>query len=115
MSNSPITTTTEFGKVFSQIDQKLDKIDNRKTHLDKKFEVKLDQLEEKFEAQFNQLDRKTKTQLDKFEEKIDRRLDKMDERFYELDKHLKTPKFVSRSVLVGLIVTILEGLQNFLA
>jgi predicted nuclease with TOPRIM domain len=111
MSNTPIQVTTDLNQILVQIGNKLDKIDE-------KFEAKLDKIEAKFEAKFDKIDEKFDKIDEKFD-KIDERLNKIEvgqARFEEkidgLVKRFEFQEFISRGVVLGLIVAILGGLAK---
>jgi DNA anti-recombination protein RmuC len=89
-----------------------------KEYLDR-FEQKIDKLDEKFEQKLDKLEQK----LDKLDEKFEQKIDKLDEKVDKLsiematvktkldglDKRMENQEFLSRGVLIGLIVAILGG------
>jgi len=97
MSNTPIELTTDLSQVLAQITQKLDQIDQ-------KFEAKLDKIDQKFE-----------TKLDKIDERLNK-LEvgqaKLEEKMEGLGKRFESQEFISRGVVIGLIVAILGGLAK---
>ncbi|MGK7873660.1 MAG: hemolytic enterotoxin [Xenococcaceae cyanobacterium] len=90
MSNTPIQVTTELSQVLERIDLKIDKLDQKIDKLDEKFETKLDKIDERL----------NKLEVGQAEMKGD---------IKALDKRLESQEFVSRGVLVGLIIAILGG------
>ncbi|MGK7874433.1 MAG: hypothetical protein AB4426_14340 [Xenococcaceae cyanobacterium] len=86
MSNTPIQVTTDLSQVLERIEQKIDK-------LDEKFETKLDNLS------------KDVTELRVGQARLEEKVD-------GLAKRVESQEFISRGVLIGLIVAILGGLAK---
>ncbi len=78
-----------------------------KEYLDR-FEQKIDKLDEKFEQKLDKLEQK----LDKVDEKVDKlsiEMATVKTKLDGLDKRMENQEFLSRGVLIGLIVAILGG------
>jgi prefoldin subunit 5 len=78
-----------------------------KEYLDR-FEQKLDKLDEKFEQKLDKLEQK----IDKLDEKVDKlsiEMATVKTKLDGLDKRMENQEFLSRGVLIGLIVAILGG------
>jgi predicted RNase H-like nuclease (RuvC/YqgF family) len=103
-----VTIEQDLKEYLDRFEQKIDK-------LDEKFEQKLDKLEQKIDK----LDEKFEQKLDKLEQKIEKIDEKVDKLSIEmatvktkidgLDKRMENQEFLSRGVLIGLIVAILGG------
>jgi prefoldin subunit 5 len=78
-----------------------------KEYLDR-FEQKIDKLDEKFEQKLDKLEQK----IDKLDEKVDKlsiEMATVKTKLDGLDKRMENQEFLSRGVLIGLIVAILGG------
>jgi peptidoglycan hydrolase CwlO-like protein len=78
-----------------------------KEYLDR-FEQKIDNLDEKFEQKLDKLEQK----IDKLDEKVDKlsiEMATVKTKIDGLDKRMENQEFLSRGVLIGLIVAILGG------
>jgi prefoldin subunit 5 len=78
-----------------------------KEYLDR-FEQKIDKLDEKFEQKLDKLEQK----IDKVDEKVDKlsiEMATVKTKLDGLDKRMENQEFLSRGVLIGLIVAILGG------
>jgi uncharacterized protein (DUF3084 family) len=101
MSQEPVTVTYSLEEVLSRLEQKIDQ--------------RFDQADQRFE----QIDQR----FDKLEQKIDRmdgRLGnlevgqaRLEEKMDGLDKRIENQEFITRGVVVGLIMAVLAGLAKF--
>ncbi len=126
MNQEPITVTYSLEDVllrlernidqrFEQLEQKFDRrfeqIDRRFEQLEQKFDQKFEQLEQKFDKKFEQLEKK----IDQLQEDVNDLRAKqaaLTEKVVGLDKRLENQEFVSRGILVGLILAFLAGLAK---
>lgn len=92
MSNPQIST--DLGKALEQINNKLDKIDDRLN----KLEIGQVRIEEKLSGQINALDERLSGQIKTLDEKVD-----------GLSKRVDSVDFINRGVFVALIIAILGG------
>ena len=85
---------TDIGDVLGQINQKLDKIDDRLTKLE------VGQAE-------------IKGEIKTVDEKLSGQIKALDTKVEQLDKRVGNQEFTNRGVLVGLVVVILGGAAKF--
>jgi predicted RNase H-like nuclease (RuvC/YqgF family) len=92
-----ITIEQDLKEYLDRFEQKLDKLEQKIDKVDEKFEQKLDKLEQK---------------IDKVDEKVDKlsiEMATVKTKLDGLDKRMENQEFLSRGVLIGLIVAILGG------
>ena len=106
-------------RLEDQFNQRIDKLDEqfnqRIDKLDEQFNQRMDKLDEQFNQRMDKLDQR----FDKLEDKTDKIEDKVDHlsvdmatvktKLEGLDKRLENQEFVSRGVLIGLVIAILGG------
>jgi paraquat-inducible protein B len=85
-----ITIEQDLKEYLDRFEQKLDKLEQKIDKLDEKFEQKIDKVDEKVDKLSIEM-ATVKTKLD------------------GLDKRMENQEFLSRGVLIGLIVAILGG------
>ena len=96
-----VTLEVDLKEALEKINQKLDKIEDQ-------FNQKLDKFEDQFSQRFDKIDQR----LDKLEDKVDSLsvdMATVKTKLDGLDKRVENQEFVSRGVLVGLIIAILGG------
>ena len=98
--NNPVIET-DLAEVLGQINQKLDKIDDRLN----KLEVGQAELKGDIKA----LDEKLSGQIKSVDEKLSGQIKTLDTKVEQMDKRLANQEFINRGVLVGLILVILGG------
>ncbi len=104
MSQTPITVTYSLEDILKEINGKLDKIDEKfESKLDK-LESKVDKLNEKFESKLDKIDSRL-TNLEVGQVRLEEKVD-------GLGKRIDNQEFISRGVLIGLIVALLGGLAK---
>jgi predicted nucleic acid-binding Zn-ribbon protein len=102
MTQTPITVTYSLEEVLSQISQKLDRMDT-------KFEHKLDEIRKDMDTKFEKIDTKFETlQKDIVEIKLGQV--QMEEEVRGTGKRLDMQELISRSVVVGLILSLVAGI-----
>jgi exonuclease VII large subunit len=92
-----VTIEQDLKEYLDRFEQKLDKLEQKIDKIDEKFEQKLDKLEQK---------------IDKLDEKVDKlsiEMATVKTKIDGLDKRMENQEFLSRGVLIGLIVAILGG------
>ena len=107
-----ISIESDLKEILIKIDNRLDRIDQRFDNLEDKFEQKFDNLEDKFEQKFDNLENKFENRFDKLETKLNEvqvSVARLEEKTEGLSKRIESQEFVSRGVLIGLIVAILGG------
>ncbi len=97
MTQTPVTITYSLEEILKEISSKLDKIDE-------KFESKIDKLDEKFESKLDKIDSRL-TNLEVGQARLEEKVD-------GLGKRIDNQEFISRGVLIGLIVALLGGLAK---
>ena len=110
-----VTIEVELKEILGQIDRKLDCIQKDVTDLKLELtEVKSDikRLDDKIDSLEKRLDDK----IDSLEKRLDERIDSLEKRLDDkidgLSKRMENQEFVSRGILVALIVAILGGLAK---
>ncbi|MCP2728175.1 coiled-coil domain-containing protein [Limnofasciculus baicalensis] len=83
MTQTPITVTYSLEEIFSRIERKIDKLDERFTQQIDKLDEKIDKLDDKFTQQIDKLDEK----IDKLDQKLTQQIDKLDQKLTDkIDK-----------------------------
>ncbi|ELS02206.1 hypothetical protein Xen7305DRAFT_00019190 [Xenococcus sp. PCC 7305] len=115
--NNPVIET-DLAEVLGQINQKLDKIDDRLNKLEVgQAELKGDikALDEKLSGQIKSVDEKLSGQIKSVDEKLSGQIKTLDTKVEQMDKRIANQEFipirgqVNRGVVVGLILVILGG------
>ncbi|MDJ0687766.1 MAG: hemolytic enterotoxin [Xenococcaceae cyanobacterium MO_188.B32] len=96
-----LSIESDLKEILTKIDNRLDRIDQRFENLENKFEQKFENLENKFDNRFEKLE----TKLNEVQVSVAR----LEEKTEGLSKRIESQEFVSRGVLIGLIVAILGG------
>ncbi len=105
--NNPIIETDlkeylqEFKQGFHQINQKLEKIDERLT------KIEVGQAE--IRGEIRTLDEKLSGQIETLDKKLSGQIETLSTKINSVDERVKNQEFVNRGVLIGLIVAILGG------
>ncbi|MCP2728174.1 hypothetical protein [Limnofasciculus baicalensis] len=73
MTQTPITVTYSLEEIFSRIERKIDKLDERFTQQIDKLDEKIDKLDQKFTQRIDKLDEK----IDKLDQKLTDKIDKL--------------------------------------
>jgi predicted nucleic acid-binding Zn-ribbon protein len=92
---------TDLAKILEKIDSKIDKLDQKLDSKIDKLDQKIDKLEDKFEARFTKIDEQLLS--------IEKSQAKLEEKTEGLSKRMENQEFLSRGVLIGLIVAIAGG------
>jgi predicted nuclease with TOPRIM domain len=104
MSNTPLQITVDLADILAQINQKLDKIEQ-------KFDDKLDKIEQKFDAKLDKIDDRL-NRLEIGQESIRGDLKTLDEKVGGLSKRIDNQEFLNRTIAAGLLVAILVALAK---
>lgn len=99
MSNEQSTVTYSVAEILGEINQKLDKIDERLTNL----EVKQVRSEERLSGEIKALNERLSGEIKALDEKVD-----------GIAKRLDYQEFINRGIIVGLILAVLAGLAKIL-
>jgi DNA anti-recombination protein RmuC len=127
MSQTPITVTYSLEEILTRLE---DRMITRFSEIEQKFDRRLDEVEQKFDKRLDEMEQKFDKRIDGVEQKFDKRLDEIDkkldilqndgvdlkvgqakieEKVEGLAKRIDNQEFVSRGILVGLIIAILGG------
>ncbi|GBF82636.1 hemolytic enterotoxin [Aphanothece sacrum] len=101
-----VTIESDLKEILNKFDQKLDKLDSKIDKLSENVDRKIDQLSQDVDQKFNKLSEdvnSVKVSVVRLEEKVE-----------GLSKRAESQEFVSRGVLIGLIVAILGGAAKLL-
>ena len=96
---------TDIADVLGQINQKLDKIDDRLG--------KLEVGQAEIKGELKAVDEKLSGQIKAVDEKLSGQIKALDTKVEQLDKRVGNQEFTNRGVLIGLIVVILGGAAKF--
>ncbi|MGB5594333.1 MAG: Bdr protein [Crocosphaera sp.] len=131
MSQTPITVTYSLEEILGQINQKLDKIDDRFDSLDKditeikigqtRLEGKIEKLETDLNGKIDKLEIEVKGKIEKLETDLNGKIDKLEievkgeiktlsTEVKGIGKRLDTQEFINRSVVVGFVLGITTGI-----
>jgi uncharacterized protein YicC (UPF0701 family) len=116
MSNTPIEISTDLAKILERMDSKLD---NLQTNVNSKF----DTLEKDINNKFSTLEKDVNNKIDTLQKDVNKKFDKLqeditdlkvgqaklEEKVAGLSQRIDNQEFVSRGVLIGLIVAIAGG------
>ncbi len=112
MSQTPVTVTYSLEEILQQINQKLDR-------LDEKFEAKLDDLQKdvtdikigqvKLEGKLETLETELEGRIDKLDAELKGEIKTLEAEVKGISKRLDTQEFINRSVVVGFVLAIAAG------
>ena len=125
MSNPIIET--DLAEVLGQINQKLDKIDERLNRLevgqaeikgqikavDERLSGQIKTVDERLSGQIKAVDERLSGQIKAVDERLSGQIKALDTKVEQLDKRLGNQEFTNRGVLIGLVVVILGGAAKF--
>jgi uncharacterized protein YoxC len=105
MSNTPIQISTDLGKILERIENKVD-------NLQKDVNDKIDNLQKDVNNKFDTLQKDVNNKFDTLQKDVtDLKVGqaKLEEKVEGLAKRIDNQEFVSRGVLIGLIIAIAGG------
>ncbi|MEM8718073.1 MAG: hypothetical protein AAGE84_02025 [Cyanobacteria bacterium P01_G01_bin.39] len=107
---------TDIAEVLGQINQNLDRIDDRLGKLEVgqaeiKGEIKT--IDERLSGQIKAVDEKLSGQIKAVDERLSGQIKALDTKVDQLDKRVGNQEFTNRGVLIGLIVVVLGGAAKF--
>ena len=103
-----ITIESDLKEILTKFDQKLDRLDQKIDKLGQDVDQKIDKLGQDVDQKINKLDRKIE-QLSQDVNEVKVSTARLEEKTEGLSKRIESQEFVSRGILIGLIVTILGG------
>ena len=120
--NNPVIET-DLAEVLGQINQKLEKIDDRLNKLevgqaeikgyiqavDERLSGQIKSVDEKLSGQIKSVDERLSGQIKSVDEKLSGQIKTLDTKVEQMDKRLANQEFINRGVVVGLILVILGG------
>ncbi|GBD51974.1 MAG: hypothetical protein DWQ53_04875 [Microcystis flos-aquae DF17] len=121
-----ITVEVELKDFLIQINQKLDNLQKDVTDIKielsevkgeiKRLEEKIDGVEKRLEEKIDGVEKRLEEKIDGVEKRLEGKIDGIEKRLEGkndgVEKRLENQEFVSRGILVALIVTILGGLAK---
>jgi len=105
------TIESDLKEILNKLDHKLDKLDAKFEQKFDKLDERLDKLEAKFEKRFERLDNKVDS-LAKDVHDIKVSQAKLEEKADGLGKRMENQEFLSRGVIIGLILALLAGVAK---
>jgi predicted nuclease with TOPRIM domain len=108
MSQSPITVTYSLEEILGEIKQSIKSLDQRFDKIDERFD-KVDQRLDKMNERLTHLE----IGQARLEERFSGDIKTLEEKVDGVSKRIDNQEFVSRGILVGLILAFLAGLAKF--
>ena len=123
MTTIPTTLTYSFEEVLSRIEQKMDrqftevnqkleKIDERLTKLEigqEKLSGEIKALDQKLSGEIRALDQKLSGEIRALDEKFTGEIKTLGEKVSGIDKRLDNQEFINRGILVSVIIALIGG------
>ena len=114
-----ITIESDLKEILAKFDQKLDKLDQKIDKLGQNVDQKIDKLSQNIDQKIDKLGQDVDQKINRLDGKIEQLSQdvndvkvstaRLEEKTEGLSKRIESQEFVSRGILVGLIITILGG------
>lgn len=114
--NNPIVET-DLGVILSQINNKLDAISTDVTELklgQTRLIGKVNSVDERLTGKIEILDEKLTGQIKSVDERLTGEIKSVNSTLQQIDKRVGNQEFLNRGIFVGLLLTLLGGIANWL-